>query len=122
MDYSVLAHAWHYLAISFFSHHVPTPPHRHTFPTRRSSDLHEAGGRLHHPRQGARRRLRRLRQRRPRGFFRRQRSGAEKIDRKSTRLTSHPSISYAVFCLKKKKKQTHILNVPNAGMVFFYHT
>src|SRR5690348_18131527 len=33
-------------------------------------------------------------------------------DRKSTRLnSSHPSISYAVFCLKKKKKtiQSHIL-------------
>src|SRR5690348_17908353 len=30
------------------------------------------------------------------------------LDRKSTRLnSSHPSISYAVFCLKKKKK--HIL-------------
>src|SRR6267154_4372821 len=29
-------------------------------------------------------------------------------DRKSTRLnSSHPSISYAVFCLKKKKKQQH---------------
>src|SRR5438876_5904540 len=28
------------------------------------------------------------------------------IDRKSTRLnSSHPSISYAVFCLKKKNKQ-----------------
>src|SRR5690348_17640686 len=36
-------------------------------------------------------------------------------DRKSTRLnSSHPSISYAVFCLKKKKKKYiiiyHILN------------
>src|SRR5690348_18053020 len=34
-------------------------------------------------------------------------------DRKSTRLnSSHPSISYAVFCLKKKKKlkQTHRQN------------
>src|SRR5690348_18029899 len=32
-------------------------------------------------------------------------------DRKSTRLnSSHPSISYAVFCLKKKKKN-HILYV-----------
>src|SRR5438477_13013886 len=31
---------------------------------------------------------------------------ALKIDRKSTRLnSSHMSISYAVFCLKKKKKQ-----------------
>src|SRR5207245_9916129 len=30
------------------------------------------------------------------------------IDRKSTRLnSSHGSISYAVFCLKKKKKQHH---------------
>src|SRR4051794_41482612 len=34
----------------------------------------------------------------------RQRDGDEQ-DRKSTRLnSSHPSISYAVFCLKKKKK------------------
>src|SRR5690348_18472219 len=32
-------------------------------------------------------------------------------DRKSTRLnSSHPSISYAVFCLKKKNKNT---NTPN---------
>src|SRR5438876_6456110 len=32
--------------------------------------------------------------------------GLGKIDRKSTRLnSSHPSISYAVFCLKKKKKK-----------------
>src|SRR5690554_7507829 len=31
---------------------------------------------------------------------------AEKIDRKSTRLnSSHVRISYAVFCLKKKKKK-----------------
>src|SRR5438876_4029905 len=31
---------------------------------------------------------------------------AAEPDRKSTRLnSSHPSISYAVFCLKKKKKQ-----------------
>src|SRR5690348_6236950 len=30
----------------------------------------------------------------------------ETLDRKSTRLnSSHPSISYAVFCLKKKKKK-----------------
>src|SRR5438876_9250361 len=30
------------------------------------------------------------------------------IDRKSTRLnSSHPSISYAVFCLKKKKNKQH---------------
>src|SRR3712207_7966316 len=33
-------------------------------------------------------------------------TGAEHLDRKSTRLnSSHANISYAVFCLKKKKKQ-----------------
>src|SRR5438270_7908577 len=33
---------------------------------------------------------------------------AKGIDRKSTRLnSSHSQISYAVFCLKKKKKQRH---------------
>src|SRR5438876_5805868 len=33
-----------------------------------------------------------------------------RADRKSTRLnSSHPSISYAVFCLKKKKLQTRFL-------------
>src|SRR4051794_41463905 len=32
------------------------------------------------------------------------------IDRKSTRLnSSHPSISYAVFCLKKKNKITYMI-------------
>src|SRR4051794_41461066 len=34
-------------------------------------------------------------------------AGAQLVDRKSTRLnSSHPSISYAVFCLKKKKRMT----------------
>src|SRR5689334_24460041 len=37
------------------------------------------------------------------------------IDRKSTRLnSSHSSISYAVFCLKKKKKQKPI-DLTNTG-------
>src|SRR6266581_4805886 len=38
---------------------------------------------------------------------------ARTADRKSTRLnSSHPSISYAVFCLKKKKRdQCHLLPV-----------
>src|SRR5690348_18195218 len=44
------------------------------------------------------------RRRRPSGS----RSGRGRSDRKSTRLnSSHPSISYAVFCLKKKKLQSH---------------
>src|SRR5437773_8381876 len=35
--------------------------------------------------------------------------GARGQDRKSTRLnSSHITISYAVFCLKKKKRQTYI--------------
>src|SRR5690348_17669290 len=37
------------------------------------------------------------------------RRGDRAQDRKSTRLnSSHPSISYAVFCLKKKKKKKQI--------------
>src|SRR3712207_8758227 len=33
-------------------------------------------------------------------------------DRKSTRLnSSHANISYAVFCLKKKKKRPHLLRI-----------
>src|SRR5689334_24312225 len=36
----------------------------------------------------------------------------EELDRKSTRLnSSHSSISYAVFCLKKKKNKEHSLNL-----------
>src|SRR5690348_18340604 len=72
----------------------------HSFPTRRSSDLDhaDAGGGDRVPAQGraAGEAL---------GLF----AGAEQRDRdrKSTRLnSSHPSISYAVFCLKKKKTLT----------------
>src|SRR5690348_17718641 len=39
-------------------------------------------------------------------FFALDAETGKELDRKSTRLnSSHPSISYAVFCLKKKKKQ-----------------
>src|SRR5690348_17605241 len=38
-------------------------------------------------------------------------------DRKSTRLnSSHPSISYAVFCLKKKKKYTTVLHLSTLSL------
>src|SRR3712207_8156041 len=38
------------------------------------------------------------------------RRGADLIDRKSTRLnSSHANISYAVFCLKKKKTSTRLV-------------
>src|SRR5207302_10295094 len=86
--------------------------HLHSFPTRRSSDLRGRG----HARPGApcqpvgpmvppavRMRARagepRIRQRVA------QAAGMKGRDRKSTRLnSSHVKISYAVFCLKKKKK------------------
>src|SRR5439155_22820320 len=54
---------------------------------------------------------RRVRARDPyrRGGIRSQKEGSSKPDRKSTRLnSSHVAISYAVFCLKKKKKVTRV--------------
>src|SRR5690348_18213673 len=42
-------------------------------------------------------------------------------DRKSTRLnSSHPSISYAVFCLKKKKKKKHYERI-SKNKLYKYH-
>src|SRR2546429_6748339 len=42
------------------------------------------------------------------------------VDRKSTRLnSSHGYISYAVFCLKKKKNTT--TNFPNSSYALFRH-
>src|SRR5437868_9661409 len=79
----------------------------HSFPTRRSSDL-------------AGREAARCRARRGRGDRRRELAPAitSTADRKSTRLnSSHVSISYAVFCLKKKKK-----NIPLAHyQIAYYH-
>src|SRR2546430_5773803 len=40
------------------------------------------------------------------------RQGPDRVDRKSTRLnSSHSQISYAVFCLKKKKKSSAIVTL-----------
>src|SRR5690625_8018471 len=79
---------------SSYGHHRYLP----SFPTRRSSDL------LGRRRQDRERRLQHL------GAGRRGRGGPDHAgpllaqDRKSTRLnSSHVAISYAVFCLKKKK-------------------
>src|SRR5689334_24666248 len=53
--------------------------------------------------------------RHPAGGARRLSAGTERRDRKSTRLnSSHSSISYAVFCLKKKKTHSHNL-IPALG-------
>src|SRR5262245_63748922 len=81
----------------------------HYFPTRRSSDLrHRARRRA----VGQRRRDGDLGSEQPHhGRLRRRERGERRrrlrADRKSTRLnSSHLGISYAVFCLKKKKKIT----------------
>src|SRR5438067_4430419 len=87
---------------SLFFFFYCSAPHRvlHSFPTRRSSDLREG----HRSRHAARARI-------PRGCQRpaaRRRPQCRLVpaDRKSTRLnSSHVSISYAVFCLKKKKNK-----------------
>src|SRR5699024_12445066 len=80
----------------------------HSFPTRRSSDLAgpRAGAQPDHPARGPAAAVQHLHQgglARPVGPGDDQPLAA--ADRKSTRLnSSHVSISYAVFCLKKKTK------------------
>src|SRR5207249_10156824 len=87
----------------------------HSFPTRRSSDL--CAARATHPTRSrhadattrtrgaaAAARPRRVRPSAPATRA----ASAHSIDRKSTRLnSSHVSISYAVFCLKKKNQHTN---------------
>src|SRR5205085_12666409 len=82
----------------FYSH--ADHPDLHSFPTRRSSDLARLLPGRHHQHQEAPALSIPLRARgRPPGHGREHRR-----DRKSTRLnSSHSQISYAVFCLKKKK-------------------
>src|SRR5204863_9654353 len=85
----------------------------HSFPTRRSSDLGDfrGQGRLVHA--GAEGRVSGVLStgERRRAFQRALGRGAAAggSDRKSTRLnSSHVEISYAVFCLKKKKKNNKV--------------
>src|SRR5439155_20319048 len=100
----------HLLRFSFFFFYLSTHHrHLHSFPTRRSSDLSSPCGRSPRESRGGS-----SSNPRSRGACRlcgpprcRRRSGTcvrARIDRKSTRLnSSHVAISYAVFCLKKKK-------------------
>src|SRR2546428_6771577 len=46
----------------------------------------------------------------------------ERLDRKSTRLnSSHDQISYAVFCLKKKKKTNTLTLLPLPAVIYDTH-
>src|SRR5690606_41248068 len=87
------------------------PPHLHSFPTRRSSDLADQGKQRGHvgPRRAPGKREAQRQEQRlalaSGGVLERSGRGVPGIlDRKSTRLnSSHVKISYAVFCLKKKR-------------------
>src|SRR5699024_12650206 len=84
----------------FFFLIIRQPPSSTLFPYTtlfRSDPRDRFGAGPHHRCRTRRRRHRRLRRQRP-----------ARADRKSTRLnSSHVSISYAVFCLKKKKINFH---------------
>src|SRR5256885_12928860 len=78
---------------------IRRPPRSTPFPTRRSSDLAAGEGLAHRCLDGP------LPCRR--GAAAGPTTTSSRVDRKSTRLnSSHLVISYAVFCLKKKKQQT----------------
>src|SRR5690625_6309206 len=80
-----------FLLLKFVTNPVP-----HSFPTRRSSDLSASGA----PMVSSRACSRASRAHPAYSMY-----SPPIIDRKSTRLnSSHVAISYAVFCLKKKKK------------------
>src|SRR5438874_10691855 len=88
---------------SFIFFHNADYPHLHSFPTRRSSDLGRRVRRCHR----RHRRVQLLRLADADGGV----QDLQRQDRKSTRLnSSHVEISYAVFCLKKKKKSPKITN------------
>src|SRR5436853_1845847 len=96
---------------SFFFHDPATTDIYTSFPTRRSSDLHGRAGPAARPDEAGRPRST------PQHVAGDDAAGQGAIsiqqahrgrrqDRKSTRLnSSHLGISYAVFCLKKKKKK-----------------
>src|SRR5687768_18211183 len=87
--------------MSFDIERATIPLELHSFPTRRSSDLDRRPRDREHRGPGSPH-PRRRRSSRPEGRL------ADGEDRKSTRLnSSHGYISYAVFCLKKKKQAAH---------------
>src|SRR5688572_33078592 len=90
----------------FFFLIIRRPPKSTLFPTRRSSDLARVSGRRACPPLHQRGRGRTVSQQT--ALF----VGQPSLDRKSTRLnSSHSQISYAVFCLKKKKVLRNVSGV-----------
>src|SRR5207245_11589340 len=103
--YQLLRHSHPPPSLPFSLFSYCSRPHRHllSFPTRRSSDL--AAARARRPSGGPAKSISRASSSpgRSSGHSATRRATS---DRKSTRLnSSHGSISYAVFCLKKKKKK-----------------
>src|SRR5438270_473784 len=96
-----------FLIFFFFQTYCP-PPHLHSFPTRRSSDLVSPAW----SQQTRRNSTRTASPSKPHILGDREVNMkwiTRKEDRKSTRLnSSHSQISYAVFCLKKKKNYRDI--------------
>src|SRR6266480_5085449 len=94
MPFLLVPFIYKYLLLVFFFLMIRRPPRSTLFPytTLFRSRRHVPGGHLRVPRE-------------PGGASGAEPSGRpERRDRKSTRLnSSHMSISYAVFCLKKKK-------------------
>src|SRR3712207_7023735 len=96
---------------------IRRPPRSTLFPTRRSSDLEARVGHPHlgrgEPRQQVEEHREHLAVPQPRPLAEDDHAGPgePRVDRKSTRLnSSHANISYAVFCLKKKKNTTITLS------------
>src|SRR5207302_9442569 len=105
-------------APSFYT--PPPPPHLHSFPTRRSSDLLPrcslASREFGSPNAGSQDcpQPREYENRAPPATVRAASREQAGPDRKSTRLnSSHVKISYAVFCLKKKKNKNPSYNQHN---------
>src|SRR2546427_5162203 len=101
----------------FFFLMIRRPPRSTLFPYTtlfrserpRCTALHCRSSRLHLSPHQVAARARESTSRERRGRRRACRTCCDLVDRKSTRLnSSHSQISYAVFCLKKKKKTTHV--------------
>src|SRR5699024_12390530 len=93
----------HCLHYSFFVQCCDRLPDLHSFPTRRSSDLFRSG--WIQLSEGSSKKKKKRKTKSDRQILRHPVIALGKKDRKSTRLnSSHVSISYAVFCLKKKRE------------------